>query len=164
MAAAGARDVASALASASALVQAGVPASWRVWRRAPGPGLRPTGPAAVGPLTVATVHGGGGPPPNPEPVPPGRRGDLPVRRDVRRACKRSALEAALAEHRQEALADLDENVLVRSSQGPFQWRVRTWGRSVPGVGRRPLAYFAGGGAQRRGVAASGRLPLCPELL
>ena len=91
-----------------------------------------TRPVAVGALTVATVHGGGGPPPDPEPVPPGRRGDLPVRRDVRR--KRSALEAALAEHRQEALADLDENVvawsrvrtcwvdLCQASLGPFRWR------------------------------------------
>ena len=168
--AAGAHDVASALASASALVQAGVPADVvsesgvvasrprrdRVYdRRArrrrlgyqlntgppdgtalvisstPAPptasgGATVTQPATAGQLAVATVPGGAAPPPDPEPVPPGRRGDLPVRREVRRACKRSALEAALAEHRQEALADLDENVLARSSQEPFQSRVRTW--------------------------------------
>ena len=97
--AAGARDVASALASASALVQAGVPAEVSARGR-----------------RSATRSG----------ADTGRRGDLPVRREVRRACKRSALEAALAEHRLEALADLDENVLARSSQGPFQSRVRTW--------------------------------------
>ena len=106
------------------------------------------------PVGRRDVPGGEGPPPDPAPVPPGRRGDLPVRREVRRACKRSVLEAALAEHRQEALADLDENVLARSSQGPFQSRVRT----VPGVGRRTMAHLTGGGPRRRGVAASWRLP------
>ena len=155
--AAGARDVASALAAASALVQAGVPAEVLVnlatWYRdhaggsgssTDGPGsvalvisstpARPAAsgeatvpqPATAGHLAVATVPRDSGPPPDPVPANPGRRGDLPVRREVRRACKRSALEAALAEHRRDALADLDENVLARSSQAPLQSRVRTW--------------------------------------
>ena len=154
--AAGARDVASALAAASALVQTGVPAEVLVnlatWYRdhagsgssTDGPGsvalvisstpARPAGsgeatvpqPATAGQLAVATVPRDSGPPPDPVPANPGRRGDIPVRREVRRACKRSALEAALEEHRRDALADLDENVLARSSQAPFQSRVRTW--------------------------------------
>ena len=85
----------------------------------------------------------------------GRRGDLPVRREVRRACKRSALEAALAEHRHEALADIDENVLARSS-GPFQSRFAPGlnsarhGPSSPGPFRwRPFAA-----SRRRSVAAA----------
>ncbi|CAE7511741.1 unnamed protein product, partial [Symbiodinium sp. KB8] len=134
--AAGAHDVASALASASALVQAGVPAEVLVslasWHRDhTGTGSSTDRPGSEALVISSTpppgsigrgrnrrrsaVPGDEGPPPDPAPVPPGRRGDLPVRREVRRACKRSALEAALAEHRQEALADLDENVLaVRS--------------------------------------------------
>ena len=54
------------------------------------------------------------------------RGDIPVRRDGRRACKRTALQAALPENRVESLADLDGAILARSSEGPFRSRVRTW--------------------------------------
>jgi len=39
------------------------------------------------------------------------------------ACKRTALEAALPENQAATLADLDDK---RSSQAPFQSRVRTW--------------------------------------
>ena len=126
----GAHDVASALASASDLYRRGCRrrfcmvslASWHRGRAGTGsstdgPGSEalvisstPAPPAASGGATVMQgwpvgrrdVPGGEGPPPDPAPVPPGRRGDLPVRREVRRACERSALEAALAEHRQES--------------------------------------------------------------
>ena len=54
------------------------------------------------------------------------RPDIPIRRDVRRASKRAAIEAALDENRDAALADIDGNILARSSQAPFQSRVRTW--------------------------------------
>ena len=54
------------------------------------------------------------------------RPDIPIRRDVRRASKRAAMEAALDENRDAALADIDGNILARSSQAPFQSRVRTW--------------------------------------
>ena len=54
------------------------------------------------------------------------RGDIPVRRDGRRACKRTALQAALPENQVESLADLDGAILARSSEGPFRSRVRTW--------------------------------------
>ena len=54
------------------------------------------------------------------------RGDIPVRRDGRRACKRTALQAALPENQLESLADLDGAILARSSEGPFRSRVRTW--------------------------------------
>ena len=36
------------------------------------------------------------------------------------------IEAALEENRDAALADIDGNILARSSQAPFQSRVRTW--------------------------------------
>ncbi|CAE7559110.1 unnamed protein product [Symbiodinium sp. CCMP2592] len=55
-----------------------------------------------------------------------KRRDIPARRDVRRACKRTALEAALPENRAAALAEIDENILAKSSQAPFQSRVRSW--------------------------------------
>ncbi|CAE7595796.1 unnamed protein product [Symbiodinium sp. CCMP2592] len=86
---AGAVDVDSALARASALVTAGVPA------------------------TVLEALAGW-------------RKDIPLRRDTRRACKRTAFEAALPENREAALAEIDENILAKSSQAPFQSRVRTW--------------------------------------
>ena len=54
------------------------------------------------------------------------RPDIPIRREVRRASKRAAIEAALEENRDAALADIDGNILARSSQAPFQSRVRTW--------------------------------------
>ena len=54
------------------------------------------------------------------------RPDIPIRREVRRASKRAAIEAALEENRDAALADIDANILARSSQAPFQSRVRTW--------------------------------------
>ena len=54
------------------------------------------------------------------------RGDIPVRRDGRRACKRTALQAALPENQVESLADLDGAILARSSEDPFRSRVRTW--------------------------------------
>ena len=54
------------------------------------------------------------------------RGDIPVRRDGRRACKRTALQAALPENQVDSLADLDGAILARSSEGPFRSRVRTW--------------------------------------
>ena len=54
------------------------------------------------------------------------RSDIPVRRDGRRACKRTALQAALPENQRESLADLDGAIMARSSEGPFQSRVRTW--------------------------------------
>ena len=69
-------------------------------------------------LALATVVAGAGPPPDPEPAPASQRADIPARREVHRACKCTALDAALQENR-------------RSSQAPFQSRVRTW----PGLGR-----------------------------
>ena len=79
---------------------------------------------------------------------------IPIRREVRRASKRAAIEAALEENRDAALADIDGNILARSSQAPFQspgpGRGRTF--ATPGP-RKPWPITA---EKLRMVAASFR--------
>ncbi|CAE7199054.1 unnamed protein product [Symbiodinium sp. CCMP2592] len=95
-----------------------------------GPAIGPSATAVVptgGPVVVAATVRGPIPPPATVPDRPAeRRKDIPLRRDTRRACKRTAFEAALPENREAALAEIDENILAKSSQAPFQSRVRTW--------------------------------------
>ena len=117
--AAGVRDLRGALADTGALLLAGVPeevlrlVAWRPAPAGPGRDLLPR-PA------VSQAQSPGGPGAAPA------RGDIPVRRAGRRACKRTALQAALPENQVESLADLDGAILARSSEGPFRSRVRTW--------------------------------------
>ena len=128
--AAGVRDLRGALADTGALLLAGVPEEVLLrlvaWRPAPA-GLLPR-PAVS---QLAQSPGGPGGAPAEQAAEEERqerpaRGDIPVRRDGRRACKRTALQAALPENQVESLADLDGAILARSSEGPFRSRVRTW--------------------------------------
>ena len=132
--AAGVRDLRGALADTGALLLAGVPEEVLLrlvaWRPAPaGPGRDLLPRPAVSQL--AQSPGGPGGAPAEQAAEEERqerpaRGDIPVRRDGRRACKRTALQAALPENQVESLADLDGAILARSSEGPFRSRVRTW--------------------------------------
>ena len=132
--AAGVRDLRGALADTGALLLAGVPEEVLLrlvaWRPAPaGPGRDLLPRPAVSEL--AQSRGGPGGAPAEQAAEEERqerpaRGDIPVRRDGRRACKRTALQAALPENQVESLADLDGAILARSSEGPFRSRVRTW--------------------------------------
>ena len=74
--------------------------------------------------------GGGRPPPDPEPAPTSQRADIPARREVGASGVQAHSLGRGTSGEPEALADLDENILARSSQAPFQSRVRTW----PGLG------------------------------
>ena len=121
-------------ATSGALLLAGVPEEVLLrlvaWRPAPaGPGRDLLPRPAVSQL--AQSPGGPGGAPAEQAAEEERqerpaRGDIPVRRDGRRACKRTALQAALPENQVESLADLDGAILARSSEGPFRSRVRTW--------------------------------------
>ncbi|CAE7517835.1 unnamed protein product [Symbiodinium sp. CCMP2592] len=79
------------------------------------------------------------------------RPDIPVRRAVVRASKWLALEAALPENREAALAEVEQNILARSSQAPFQSRVRTWIEMSESWGLEPWPLTA---TNIRSVAAS----------
>ena len=132
--AAGVRDLRGALADTGALLLAGVPeevllrlAAWRPAPAGPGRDLLPR-PAVS---QLAQSPGGPGGARAEQAAEEERqerpaRGDIPVRRDGRRACKRTALQAALPENQVESLADLDGAILAGSSEGPFRSRVRTW--------------------------------------
>ena len=127
--AAGVSDVKGALASTGALLLAGVPEEVLLrlgaWRPEPaGPSRDPTAGQATGQLARPPCASGLEPlaVQSAEPSQAQRvRSDIPVRRDGRRA-----LQAALPENQRESLADLDGAIMARSSEGPFQSRVRTW--------------------------------------
>ncbi|CAE7823377.1 unnamed protein product [Symbiodinium sp. CCMP2592] len=106
----GVHDLRGALDNTGALLLAGVPEEVLAGGVAPGPGELKSSPGAQPGGEQA------------QPV----RADIPVRRDGRRACKRTALQAALPELQAESLADLDGAIMARSSEGPFRSRVRTW--------------------------------------
>ena len=144
----GASDLDSAVALASAAVAEGVPpeeklVAWRADRdlqaagggAAGGPGpLLPAGGTPSPPATVmipthmSLVPAGPATVMIPTSTTDRPRGDGQAggRAGGRRASKRAAIEAALEENRDAALADIDGNILARSSQAPFQSRVRTW--------------------------------------
>ena len=129
--AAGVRDLWGALADTGALLLAGVPDEviLRLGPAPAGPGTDLVPRPAASQLAQPTLKPGG--PPAEQAAEEERqerpaRGDIPVRRDGRRACKRTALQAALPENRVESLADLGGAILARSSEGPFRSRVRTW--------------------------------------
>ncbi|CAE7652917.1 unnamed protein product [Symbiodinium sp. CCMP2592] len=130
----GVHDLRGALDNTGALLLAGVPEEVLLrlgaWRPAPESSSRAPAPSpAESRLALPPGEQGIQPaaPGDPEsaqvqPV----RADIPVRRDGRRACKRTALQAALPELQAESLADLDGAIMARSSEGPFRSRVRTW--------------------------------------
>ena len=104
--AAGVRDLRGALADTGALLLAGVHEvilRLVAWRPAPaGPGTDLVPRPAASQLARPTLKPGG--PPAEQAAEEERqerpaRGDIPVRRDGRRACKRTALQAALPENR-----------------------------------------------------------------
>ena len=154
--AAGVRDLRGALADTGALLLAGVPEEVLLrpgaWRPAPaGPGRDLLPRPAVSQL--AQSPGGPGGAPAEQAAEEERqerpaRGDIPVRRDGRRACKRTALQAALPENQVESLADLD---LGSVFGGPFSVQGPDMGGSYGGLGLAGVADLPGlGEGLRRG--------------
>ena len=150
----GASDLDSAVALASAAVAEGVPPevfekllAWRADRD-----LRAAGGAAGGPGPL---------------VPAGKeaasRPDIPIRREVRRASKRAAIEAALDENRDAALADIDGNILARVAGSVPVPGPDVDGR-LPRLGPGTLADHGGEVTHGRGILSARRLPLRPKLL
>ena len=169
--AAGVRDLRGALADTGALLLAGVPEEVLLrlvaWRPAPaGPGRDLLPRPAVSQL--AQSPGGPGGAPAEQAAEEERqerpaRGDIPVRRDGRRACKRTALQAALPENQVESLADLDGAILARSSEGPFSVQGPDMGGSDGGLGLAGVADLPGLGEEGRGEPAEGQVSLGTEL-
>ena len=165
--AAGVRDLRGALADTGALLLAGVPEEVLLrlvaWRPAPaGPGRDLLPRPAVSQL--AQSPGGPGGAPAEQAAEEERqerpaRGDIPVRRDGRRACKRTALQAALPENQVESLADLDGAILARSSEGPFSVQGPDMGGSDGGLGLAGVADLPGLGEEGRGEPAEGQVSL-----
>ena len=56
------------------------------------------------------------------------RPDLPVRRDASRASLAAAVEAVRPANVKRAVAELRDNMLARSTRGPYESRLRTWNR------------------------------------
>ena len=56
------------------------------------------------------------------------RPDLPVRRDAARASLAAAVEAVRPANVKRAVAELRDNMLAKSTRGPYESRLRTWNR------------------------------------
>ena len=109
LASAGIRDIAGLAANTDRLVEAGIsPVTLEALLAAPPPS------EATSALAVASA----GP----------SRPDLPVRRDASRASLAAAVEAVRPANVKRAVTELRDNMLAKSTRGPYESRLRTWNR------------------------------------
>ena len=109
LALAGVRNIAELAANTDRLVEAGIsPVTLEALLAAPLP------VEATSDLAVATA----GP----------SRPDLPVRRDATRASLAAAVEAVRPANVKLAVTELRDNMLAKSTRGPYESRLRTWNR------------------------------------
>ena len=109
LASAGVRDIAGLAADTDRLVEAGIsPVTLEALLAAPPPA------EATSELAVVTA----GP----------SRPDLPFRRDATRASLAAAVEAVRPANVKRAVTELRDNMLAKSTRGPYESRLRTWNR------------------------------------
>ena len=109
LALAGVRNIAELTANTDRLVAAGIsPLTLEALLAAP--------PPVDGVSDVAVVTAGPS------------RPDLPVRRDAARASLAAAVEAVRPANVKRAVTELRDNMLAKSTRGPYESRLRTWNR------------------------------------